>query len=68
MALLNLKAERVTPPPIITSILCGGRNKNFQVSMIFQLKNHENKILLSDVFFDTLSLFGILASVTENLI
>ena len=41
------------PTPIITRVLWGGRNKNLQVSMIFQLKNHENKISLNEVFSGT---------------
>jgi hypothetical protein len=28
-----------------------GRDKNFQVSMIFQLRNRENKISLSEIFY-----------------
>ena len=39
------------PSPHNTLVIMWGRDKNFQVSMIFELRNCENKISLSEVFF-----------------
>ena len=46
-----LNSKILVPTPHNTLVIMWGRDKNFSVSMIFQLRNLENKISLSEVFF-----------------
>ena len=47
------KLEILVPTPQNTLVIMWGWDKNFWVSMIFQLINRENKISLSEFFFDS---------------
>ena len=42
--------EILVPTPHKTLVIMWGRDKNFQVLMIFELLNHKNKMSLTKVF------------------
>ena len=48
---IRLNNTIVVPTPHNTLVIMWGRDKNFQVLMMYELLNRENKILLIKVFY-----------------